>query len=111
MTSNSPLEAAVTGWHLLSGEAQGESDAQRIVTDAATTSGRQRTARRFAVGRRMNRCGHPPDARSHAGGMATCSWLGASSTSSGQTSPAFGPLLPSRLLRSITTTSNGEFEV
>jgi hypothetical protein len=41
----------VTGWHLLSGKEQGESDAKRIVTDAVTPSGRQRTARRFAVGR------------------------------------------------------------
>jgi hypothetical protein len=29
----------VTGWHLLSGKAQGGSDAKRIVTDAATPPG------------------------------------------------------------------------
>jgi hypothetical protein len=39
----------VTGWHLLSGKELGGSDAKRIVTDDATPSGRQRTARRFAV--------------------------------------------------------------
>ena len=91
MTSNPPLEAALTGWHLLSGEERGGSDAQRIVTDALTTSGRQRTARRFAVGRRSR--------------------LAASSTSSGLPGPAFGALLSSRLLRPIMVTSNGEFEV
>ena len=69
-------------------------------------AGRQRTARRFAVGRGMNRCEHPPDVRSHAGGMATCSWLGASSTLDGYPDPPFGPLLPSHLPRPITATFN-----
>lgn len=91
MTSNSPLEAAVTGWHLLSGEERGGSDAKRIVTDAVTTSGRQRTARRFAVGRRSR--------------------LAASAPSTGLPGPAFSRLLANRLLRPITATSNGEFEV
>jgi len=44
-------EAVVTGWHLLSGKEQEGSDGESIVTDVATPSGRQRTARRFAVGR------------------------------------------------------------
>jgi len=71
-------------------------------SDAA---GRQRTARRFAVGRGMNRCEHPPDVRSRAGGAATCSWLAASGCSTGLPGPAFTALLASRFLRPITATS------
>jgi len=51
---------------------------------------RQRTARRFAVGRRSR--------------------LGASAPSSGLPGPAFSHLLPSRLLRPITATSGPEGE-
>ena len=80
----------MTGWHLLSGKEQGGSDVLCIVTDAATPSGRQRTARRFAVGR--------------------TSRLGASSASTGLPGPAFAPLLPSRLLRPIMTASSARFE-
>ena len=52
-------------------------------------TGRQRTARRFAVGRRSR--------------------LGASIASFGLPSPAFGALLPSRLLRPIMTASSTKF--
>src|SRR6187549_2192167 len=61
-----------------------------IVTDRGTTSGRQRTARRFAVGRRWR--------------------LGASSTLAGHSGPAFGPLLPSRHLRPIPSAADAEDE-
>ena len=57
-----------------------------IVTDEATTSGRQKTARRFAVGRRSR--------------------LATSSTSDGLPGPPFGALLSSRLLRPIPATSS-----
>ena len=57
-----------------------------IVTDRATKSGRQKTVRRSAVGRRRR--------------------LGASSVLAGLPGPPFDPLLPSRLLRPITTTSD-----
>ena len=82
---------------------------------------RQRTARRFAVGRRMNGCELPPAVRSHAGGMAARSWLPASSASDGYPDPPFGQngapnapsggrrspiLLVSRPLRPITATSD-----
>ena len=49
---------------------------------------RQRTARRFAVGRRRR--------------------LGASGGSTGLSGPAFATVLPSRLLRPITTTASPE---
>src|SRR3954468_17686874 len=81
-------EMAVTGWHLLSGKPLDGSDAERIVTGAATPSGRQRTARRFAVGRGRR--------------------LGASSTLDGDPDPPFGALLPSRLPRPIPATSGHE---
>ena len=58
---------------------------ESIVTDRGTKSGRQRTARRFAVG-----------------------WgrrLAASIASDGLPGPPFGPLLSSRLPRSIPATS------
>ncbi|MEA3012815.1 MAG: hypothetical protein QOD42_1360 [Sphingomonadales bacterium] len=80
----------MTGWHLSSGKEQGGSDAKRIVTDAAMLPGRQRTARRFAVGRR--------------------SLLGGSITFVGLPGPPGGALLPSRLLRPITATSSYGFE-
>jgi hypothetical protein len=83
------LEAAVTGWHLLFGKERGGSDVEYIVTDRATLSGRQRTARRFAVGRRGR--------------------LGASIALSGLPGAAGGALLPSRPLRPITTTSSIEY--
>ena len=61
----------------------------RIHRDRRSDSaGRQRTARRFAVGRRGR--------------------LAASTASSGHSCPPFGPLLSSRLLRPITTTSDWE---
>jgi len=80
----------MTGWHLLSGKERGGSDVEYIVTDAATPPGRQRTARRFAVGLRRR--------------------LGASSASTGLPGPAFDPLLPSRLLRPIMAASSTKFE-
>jgi hypothetical protein len=49
MGLNLAPEATMTGWHLSSGKERGGSDGQSIVTDAATPSGRQRTARRAAV--------------------------------------------------------------
>jgi hypothetical protein len=52
-------------------------------------AGRQRTARRFAVGRGRR--------------------LGASSASDGLPGPAFTPLLPSHLPRPIPTTSGTEY--
>ena len=69
-------------------------------SDAA---GRQRTARRFAVGRRR-RWWTSPDVLSHAGGRGDLS-LGASSTLDGLPGPPGGALLPSRLPRPITATS------
>src|SRR3954468_14085978 len=96
-------EMAVTGWHLLSGKPLDGSDAERIVTGAATPSGRQRTARRFAVGRGRR--------------------LGASSALDGYPDPPFaqngaapspgrrdgGPIfLPSHLPRPIPATSGTE---
>ena len=79
----------MTGWHLLSGKERGGSDGDPIVTDRATQSGRQRTARRVAVGRER--------------------WLGASSNSAGLPGPPLGALLPSRLPRPILTTSSTKF--
>ena len=76
----------MTGWHLLSGKERGGSDGHSIVTDEATPSGRQRTARRFAVGRRSR--------------------LAASAGSAGLPGPAFTDLLSSRLLRPITANSD-----
>src|SRR5687768_16752017 len=78
-------EAVVTGWHLLSGKERGGSDGFPIVTDRTTPSGRQRTARRSAVGRGRR--------------------LGSSSTSAGLPGPPFGTLLPSRLPRPIPAAS------
>ena len=72
-------------------------------------AGRQRTARRFAVGRGMNGCKHPPDVRSRAGGAAARSWLGVSSTSDGYPDPPFGTLLPSHLPRPIPANSGTEY--
>ena len=71
----------MTGSILLSGKERGGSDGESIVTDAATPSGRQKRARRFAVGRGrrlegVNRLGRA-------------------------TSPACAALLPSRLPRPI----------
>ena len=72
----------MTGWHLLSGKERGGSDGHSIVTDRATPSGRQRTARRFAVGRGRR--------------------LAASIGLAGLPGPACTALLASRLLRPIT---------
>jgi len=79
----------MTGWHLSSGKERGGSDAKRIVTDAATPSGRQRTTCRCAVGLRRR--------------------LGASNALDGHPGPPGGALLPSRLLRPIMTTSGIEY--
>jgi len=59
------------------------------IPEAVVTGWRQRTARRFAVGRRSR--------------------LGASSALDGYPDPPFGPLLPSRLLRPIPATSGIEY--
>jgi hypothetical protein len=75
---------------LSSGKEQGGSDVGYIVTDAATPPGRQKTARRFAVGRRSR--------------------LAASGGSTGLPGPAFTALLASRLLRPITATSGPKCE-
>ncbi len=101
--------AAVSGGHgdliMSSGKERGGSDGHAIVTDEATTSGRQKTARRSAVGRRSR--------------------LRASIASDGLPYPPFGfdgaPIAPSggrrspidllsRLLRPIPATSRPEFE-
>ena len=75
----------MTGWILLSGKERGGSDGHSIVTDEATTSGRQKPARRSAVGRGRR--------------------LRASIASDGLPYPSFGSLLLSRLPRPIPATS------
>ena len=79
----------MTGSILLSGEERGGSDGTSIVTGEATTSGQQKRARRFAVGRGRR--------------------LRASIALSGLPGPAFGSLLLSRLPRPIPIHLLAEF--
>ena len=99
----------MTGSILLSGEERGGSDGTSIVTGEATTSGRQKRARRYAVGRgngqvRMSP-GHPQSCRGHDGLIM----LRASIALSGLPGPAFGSLLLSRLPRPIPIHLLAEF--